>query len=154
MKIGTKTFFDLPVAVYRAQDAKAKASGSIGIDFMKNFIVTIDWFEKMLYLKQIQGRNLKHNLRTFGLTYTYYDGAMRVESLYGGSDAEKKGIKIGDTIFAINGKRVDSLSDDQILQFLRGKLGFSRETDDSLSLVLLIDNEQRSIELSAYSLLR
>lgn len=154
LKIGAKTFSDLPVAIYRAQDEKTKAGGSIGIDFMKNFIVTIDWFEKMIYLKQIQGRNLKHNLRTFGLTYTYYDEALRVESIYGGSDAEKRGIKIGDTIIAINGKRVDSLSDDQIRQFLHGKLVFSRETDDSLSLVLLIDNEQRSIELSAYSLLR
>ena len=154
LKIGTKAFFDLPVAVYKAEDTKATTRGSIGMDFMKNFIVTIDWPEKQLHLKQIEGRNLKHNLRTFGLTYSFFDGAMRVESIYGGSEAEKSGIKIGALIMEINGHKVDTLSDEQVQMFLHGKLLFSRETDDSLSLVVMIDNKQRLIKLLAYSLFR
>lgn len=150
LKIGEKTFHDLPVGVYRSEDDKETVRGNIGIEFMKHFIVTIDWPENQLYLSPIKDREMKHNIRTFGLTYSYFDGAMRVASIYGGSDAEKKGIKIGDPIVEINGQRVDSLSGDQVQQFLHGRLRFSEETDDSLSIVYSSGGIEKRVELSTY----
>ena len=150
LKIGEKTFQDLPVGVYRSEDEKETVRGNIGIEFMKHFIVTIDWPEKQLYLYPIEDREMKHNIRTFGLTYSYFDGAMRVASVYGRSDAEKKGIEIGDPIVEINGQRVDSLSEDQVQQFLHGRLRFSDKTDDSLSLVYLSEGMEKRVKLISY----
>lgn len=152
LKIGEKTFNDLPVGVYKAEDEKETARGNIGIEFMKHFIVTIDWPKKQLYLTPIKGQELKHNIRTFGLTYGYFDGAVRVASIYEGSDAEKKGIKIGDPVIEINGHRVDGLSRDRLQKFLHGSLRFSDETDDSLSLTVLSDGSENRIKLYAYIL--
>jgi S1-C subfamily serine protease len=125
---------------------------NIGIEFIKHFVVTIDWPENQLYLTPIEGREMKHNIQTFGLTYGHFDGAMRVASIYGGSDAEKKGIEIGDPVIEINGNRVDNLSEDQIQKFLHGKLLFSRDTDDSLSLIVLSEGIEKSVELFSYTL--
>jgi predicted metalloprotease with PDZ domain len=152
LKIGEKTFNDLPVGVYRINDEKNATRGNIGIEFMKHFIVTIDWPENQIYLTPIEGREMKHNIQTFGLTYGCFDGAVRVASIYGGSDAEKKGIKIGDPVIEINGQRVDDLSEDQIQKFLHGTLLFSRDTDDSLSLIVLRDGVEKRVELFSYTL--
>ncbi len=151
-KLGEKTFHDLPVGVYRIEDEKEGARGSIGIEFMKHFVVTIDWPENQIYLTPIEDREMKHNIRTFGLTYGYFDGAVRVASLYGGSDAEKKGIKIGDPVIEINGHRIDDLSGDQLREFLHGRLHFSHDTDDSLSLIVLSEGTEKRVELFAYML--
>lgn len=150
LKIGEKTFHDLPVGVYRAEDEKERVQGNIGIEFMKHFIVTIDWPEKQIYLTPREDREMKHHIETFGLTYSYFDGAMRVDSIYGGSEAEKKGIKIGDPIIEINGKRVDNLTGDQVQQFLQGKLRFSHKTDDSLSIVYASKGIQKRAKLFSY----
>jgi len=152
LKIGEKTFNDLPVGVYRIQDEKNATRGNIGIEFMKHFIVTIDWPENQIYLAPVEDREMKHNIRTFGLTYGYFDGAMRVASIYGASDAEKKGIKIGDHVVQINGQRVDDLSEDQIQKFLHGTLLFSQDTDDSLSLIILSEGTEKRVEFFSYTL--
>lgn len=142
------------MGVYRTESEKEAAQGNIGIEFMKHFIVTIDWPENQLYLTPIEGLEMKHNIRTFGLTYGYFDGAVRVESIYGGSEAEKKGIKIGDPIIEINGHRVDNLSEDQLQEFLHGRLQFSHDTDDSLSLIVLsVGTEKKSGSFFVYIVL-
>ncbi len=152
LKIGESEFHDLPVGVYRAQDGKETAQGNIGIEFMKYFIVTIDWPKNQIYLTPLDDREIKHNIRTFGLTYGYFDGAVRVASIYGGSEAEKKGIKIGDPVIEINGHRVDNLSEDQLQQFLHGRLRFSYDSDDSLSLIVLSEGTEKRVKFSSYTL--
>jgi len=114
----------------------------------------MDWPEKLIYLKQRDDRKLKHNIRTFGLTYDYFDGAIRVASIYEGSEAEKIGLKIGDSIFEINGQKVDNLSEKQIQNFLHGKINFSHDTDKSLSLVVFRNGTQKKVELYSYFLFK
>jgi len=77
---------------------------------------------------------------------------MRVASIYGGSGAEKKEIEIGDPVIEINGQRVDNLSEDQIQKFLHGTLLFSRDTDDTLSLIVLSKGTEKRVELFSYTL--
>lgn len=152
LKLGEKTFHDLPVGVYRKQNEKETAQGNIGIEFMKHFIVTIDWSENQLYLAPIKGLEMKHNMRTFGMTYGYFDGAVRVASLYAGSEAEQHGIKIGDPVIEINGHRVDDLSKDQIREFLHCRLRFSNDTDERLSLIVLTGGTEKRVDLLSYTL--
>jgi hypothetical protein len=152
LQLGEKTFHDLPVGVYSTQGEKETARGNIGIEFMKHFIVTIDWPENQVYLTPAEGQEMKHNIRTFGLTYGYFDGTVRVASIYGGSEAEKNGIKIGDPVIEINGQRVDNLSGDQLQEFLHGKLRFFDDSDDSLSLIVLCEGTEKRVDLSSYTL--
>lgn len=154
LTLGNSTFHDLPVGVYQAQETKEETKGSIGIEFMKYFIVTLDWPEKQIYLKQTEDKALKQNIRTFGLTYDYFDGAIRVGTIYGGSEVEKKGIKIGDRISEINGYKVDTLSQEKIQSFLHGKLHFSKDSDESLTLVIHSKRRQEEVKLYSYFLFK
>jgi len=52
----------------------------------------------------------------------------------------------------MEGQRVDDLSEDQIQKFLHGTLLFSRDTDDSLSLIVLRDGVEKRVELFSYTL--
>ena len=152
LKIGNRTFYDLPVGVFKIEDVKKSTKGNIGIKFLKNFTVTIDWPQKNIYLAQIEGRELRRNIRTFGFSYDYKDGAMRVNSIYSGSEAEKTGMKINDRILSINHHDMENLTDSQIQQFKHGKLHFSRKEDDGMTLGIMIEGKQKTISLSAYDL--
>lgn len=152
LEIGSKTFKDIPIAVYNPSNENLMNKGSIGIEFLKNFIVTLDWLENKIYLAPIEGRDLKQNIRTFGFSYGYEDGAMRVKSIYEGSEAEKSGIKIGDRIFSINGHDIEDLSDTQVKKFRYHDLEFSKEEDENITIEVLIGGQRKKIKLKAYSL--
>jgi hypothetical protein len=152
LKIGSKTFKDISIAVYNPSNENLMNKGSIGIDFLKNFIVTLDWLDNKIYLTPIEGRHLKQNIRTFGFSYGYEDGAMRVKSIYEGSEAEKSGIKIGDRIFSINGHDVEDLSDTQVKKFRYGDLEFSKEEDENITIEVPIGGQRKKIKLKAYNL--
>jgi hypothetical protein len=152
LEIGSKTFKDIPIAVYNPANDNLMNKGSIGIEFLKNFIVTLDWLENRIYLMPIEGRLLKQNIRTFGFSYAYEDGAMRVKSIYGGSEAEKSGLKIGERIFSINGHDVENLSDTQIKKLRCGDLEFSKEKDEDITFEVLVGDQRKKIKLEAYDL--
>lgn len=152
LEIGSKTFKDIPVAVYNPSNENLMNKGSIGIEFLRNFIVTLDWLENKIYLTPIEGRHLKQNIRTFGFSYGYDDGAIRVKSLYEGSEAEKSGIKIGDRIFSINGHDIEDLSDTQVKNFRYGDLEFSKEEDEYITIDVLVGDQRKKIKLEAYNL--
>ncbi len=152
LEIGSTTFKDIPIAVYNPSNENLMNTGSIGIEFLKNFIVTLDWLENKIYLTPIEGRDLKQNIRTFGFSYGYEDGAIRVESIYDGSEAEKSGIKIGDRIFSINDHDVEYLSDTQVKKFRYGDLKFSKEEDENIAIEVLIGSQRKKIKLKAYNL--
>jgi predicted aspartyl protease len=152
LEIGSKTFKDIPIAVYNPSNENLMNKGSIGIEFLKNFIVTLDWLENKIYLAPIEGRHLKQNIRTFGFSYGYEDGAIRVKSIYEGSEAEKSRIKIGDRIFSINGQDIKDLSDTQVKNLRYGDLEFSKEEDENITIEVLIGDQRKKIKLKAYNL--
>jgi hypothetical protein len=152
LEIGSKTFKDIPIAVYNPSNENLMNKGSIGIEFLKNFIVTLDWLENKIYLTPIEGRQVKQNIRTFGFSYGYEDGAIRVKSIYEGSEAEKSGIKIGDRIFSINGQDIEHLSETQVKDFRYGGLEFSKEEDENITIEVLIGGKRKKIKLKAYNL--
>jgi len=152
LEIGSTMFKDIPAAVYNPSNENLMNKGSIGIEFLRNFIVTLDWLENKIYLIPIEGRDLKQNIRTFGFSYAYENGAIRVESIYEGSEAEKSGIKIGDRIFSINGHETEYLSDTQVKKFRYGDLKFSKEEDENITIEVLIGGQRKKIKLKAYRL--
>jgi len=150
--VGSRSFENLPVAVFNSSRPELIGRGSLGMEFLKNFVVTLDWKSNTVYLAPIPGKEVKRNIRTFGFTYGHRDGAVRVESLYGGSPAEKAGLRIGDAIISINGKPVDRLNADEIGRFRDGDLRFSNESDAEIALEIVRDGKTVSFRFAAYEI--
>jgi hypothetical protein len=152
LQLGSSVFENLAVAILNPSQSQVMNRGNLGLEFMKNFVVTLDWTSSTIYLTPLAGQEPKHNIRTFGFAYDYQDGAMRVSSLYVGSPAEKAGLRIGSPILSINGKPVDRLTEEEVRLFRNGGLKFSAVEDKEISLDLVIDGQKASLKLAAYEL--
>jgi hypothetical protein len=152
LKLGTRVFENLAVAALDPARGELMSQGNLGLEFMKNFVVTFDWTSDTIYLAPIAGREPKRNIRTFGFTYDYRDGAMRVSSLYAGSPAEKAGLRIDTPILSINGRPVDRLTGDEVRQFKNGGLVFSAVEDGEIALVLLVEGRRVLLRFASYEL--
>jgi hypothetical protein len=152
VKLGTGVFKDLPLAVFNPARTELANRGNLGIEFMKQFVVTLDWSSNSIYLSPIPGREPKHNIRTFGFTYGERDGAMRISSLYAGSAAEKAGLRIDTPILSINEKPVDGLTTEEIRRFKDRELVFSNDSDAQITLEVLIEGKKTTYRFDSYNL--
>jgi len=150
VKIGTRTFKDVPVDVVESE--QGKSVGSMGIEFIRNFITTIDWPSNKIYLFPIRGKGIEHNRRVFGVKTGYVKGAVRVTAVYAGSEAEKRGIEIGDRILSINNNDVENLSADQARKFRLGALKYYDENDEYIRLELIVNGKREKVRLKSYNL--
>jgi hypothetical protein len=152
LQLGSGAFKSLPVAILDPSRSELMNRGNLGLEFMKNFIVTFDWTSSTIYLTPIAGREPKRNIRTFGFTYACRDGALRVSSLYAGSPAEKAGLRIDSPILSINGKSVDRLTEADVRRFKNGELTFSAVEDKEIALELMIEGKKVSMKFVSYEL--
>ena len=152
LKLGTRVFENLAVAALDPARGELMSQGNLGLEFMKNFVVTLDWTSDTIYLAPIAGREPKRNIRTFGFTYDYRDGAMRISSLYAGSPAEKAGLRIDTPILSINGRPVDRLTGDEVRLFKNGGLVFSAVEDGEIALELLVEGRRVLLRFASYEL--
>lgn len=151
--LGQNTLYHLPIVAYNPVYEQTMGKGSIGVDFLKYFIVTIDWNENKIYLFPNNGINeLPHNKSTFGFTYEYKKNKFQVKSIFSGSIAEQLGIKIGDEILAINGVSLTQLSKQSIEDYQEGELKFSTEEDNEIIIILLKDGENKKFVVSRYDI--
>ncbi|NOY36278.1 MAG: hypothetical protein GXO83_01735 [Chlorobi bacterium] len=153
MQTGNHTLYNLPIVAYNPEYKQTMGKGSMGIDFLKHFITTIDWYDNKIYLYPNEGKNqLPHNKRTFGFTYGYKKNKFVVTSIFSGSEAEQSGIKIGDELLAINGYRLTQLSKQSIKKYQSGELKLSSDNDDKIVVIILKDGVKKKFILSRYNL--
>ncbi|MFV8357843.1 aspartyl protease family protein [Flavobacterium sp. XS1P32] len=121
----------------------------IGNDFLKHFKVVLNWNESKIYLANVS--ELKNNtLTNYGLTATYNVNKFLVSSVYLNSEADKKGIKLGDEIIEINGFSLKNLNEEQICNFtLNGIFG----NTEVANLKILMNNVILNIDLKKSILL-
>ena len=81
---------------------KRKGSSILGMAVLRNYNIVLDWGKQEFALAKV--RNQVTSLTTKGFGITFEDGAFVVSALRHDSDAEKKGLKLGDKIVAINGQ--------------------------------------------------
>ncbi|MFL9483983.1 aspartyl protease family protein [Chitinophagaceae bacterium LWZ2-11] len=74
----------------------------IGSPIIKNYIVTLNYARKEIYLTQLSNPELKEGLESFGFTVRYQDGNAKVFAIYKSLPADKAGLQIGDTILSID----------------------------------------------------
>jgi hypothetical protein len=57
LKIGLKSFYDIPAKIFKKEDKRISTNGNIGLGFLKHFIITIDWLQNNMYLSQFEDVN-------------------------------------------------------------------------------------------------
>ncbi|NBU05643.1 MAG: hypothetical protein EBT39_04770 [Sphingobacteriia bacterium] len=86
-----------------------KGRNLVGLDFLKNFIVTIDFKNYDLYLKPIEKTHFPKNIFTFGFECFKRKGFLEVDFIFKGSLAEKLGVKCGDKIVKVNNQAINDM---------------------------------------------
>lgn len=80
--------------------SSAKSKNLLGMDFINQFDVTLDWGANTI---ELYPSNLKkQTLKSFGLTPKWKDDTLIVGSISEGSLAELDGVKVGDVIVKLN----------------------------------------------------
>lgn len=105
--------------------------GNIGAGILKNFNLVFDVPNGKLYLRPFKA--YKHEEKSFGMNWfnrTDIGKGWIVRSLYDGNPAYKAGIKLGDTITEVNGKKVEDYSWDEELQITGNKMTLRLNTNN------------------------
>jgi len=121
LTFGDTTLINVPLTYGKFKNVSSRKQGSIGNIFMKNFIVTIDWYEKYIYLFPTEKIRIPDNLNTFGINYGFVGNKLIIGTVYKNSEAYKLGILPGDTIYSINDILISSLNDSDICDYYNGK---------------------------------
>lgn len=111
-----------------SSDAGETIEGSLGGSFLENFYVTIDYPNRVLHLAPYADTSFIFDAAEvlgFVLGEQAGDGYPVVEVLTG-TDAAAKGVQVGDTIVAIDGQMLTSLSLSELGVLLGGKVGSTK----------------------------
>jgi hypothetical protein len=119
----------------------------IGMKFLRNFIVTIDWLHSDIYLKPIEGRKLIDNIATYGFTCYKDSNFLKVTYVYSDSPASKQGIQSDDEIIRVNNQEIKDLPVN-VVEMINNK-----EMSD-IKLLLTIKNKEQNISLSKYNVFK
>lgn len=112
----------------------------VGLDFLKNFIVTIDFKNHLLYLKPLEKTHFPKNIASFGFECFKRKGVLEVDFIYKGSLAEQLGIKCGDKILKVNNQDIKDI-DNNTLKLLTDDLPSDKE------IILTFQNKDKEIKL-------
>jgi hypothetical protein len=147
----TVKFNSLRIAGFRTEnivasyDPSDKGRNLVGLGFLKNFIVTIDWLNNDIYLKPIEGRKLIDNVSTYGLNIYRKHNSLRISSVCKNSEAENQGIKCGDEIESINGIEASNI-DNKTIELIN--IG----SPDNEEIILKLKNRKNPIHFKKYYL--
>jgi hypothetical protein len=97
-----------------------KGKNLIGLGFLKNFIVTIDWKHYFIYLKPFSNKQVVTKRTTYGFKCDQIDKVLKVTEILRNDIADNEGIKCGDEILKINNiaaldidqNTIDSINDE------------------------------------------
>lgn len=82
-------------------DMKRSKSSLLGMSFLRNYLVTIDWKNNLVYLYP-QGEFQNAYAESFGISLFKEGDKMVVSLIADGSSAQQQGIKVGDVVLRVN----------------------------------------------------
>jgi predicted aspartyl protease len=122
----------------------------IGMEFLKNFEILLDWNRKEILMKPIHDYEYTR-VETFGLGVNLADGEVLVGLLYNGSPAEQN-LKIGDRILRANEYDFREQWSDVICDALIRR-AFVQDDKDEIELVIDREGQEMTVILSKAVLL-
>lgn len=103
-----------------------KGQNLIGLGFLKNFIVTIDWKQFVIYLKPFANKQSITKKTTFGFKCDKIDNVLKVTEIFRNDIVDKEGIKCGDEILKINGTAAQDI-DQSIIDLINNDVTADNE---------------------------
>jgi hypothetical protein len=122
-----------------------KGKNCLGLNFLKNFIVTIDFKNYNLYLSPIGKTRFNTNIFSYGFEWTKFKDHLGVGCVLRGSLAEQLGIKCGDKIIKVNNHDAKDI-DKNTLQWL------SDDLPSNNTIVLMFKDRSEEITLKKVSI--
>lgn len=99
-------------------ELKNAKSSLLGMSFLRNYLITIDWKSNMLYLSPQTSLNNLY-AETFGISLFRKEEKLVVAMITDGSSAQLAGMKIGDIILQVNDIDVEHTSLDEYCNIIR-----------------------------------
>lgn len=115
----------------------------VGNKFIQNFKVIIDYSESKIYLIRIKQKAIA-TLTNFGFQLGIDNKKAKVTSVYKTSDAERKGLQLGDEILSANGINFPQLISDDACNFL---LNNPIKKAENITLTIQRDDEEKTFQL-------
>ncbi len=116
-------------------DFKKGKNSLLGMSFLKNYLVTIDWNNNLISLTPQSNFNNSF-AESFGISLYKTGDKMIVSSITEGSSAQTAGIRVGDTVLNVNELDVSNTSLEEYCKII--KMVRIKEADN---LRLIIENE-------------
>lgn len=116
-------------------DFKKGKNSLLGMSFLKNYLVTIDWNNNLISLTPQSNFNNSF-AESFGISLYKTGDKMIVSSITEGSSAQTSGIRVGDTVLQVNELDVSNTSLEEYCKIIR--MVRIKEVDN---LRLIIENE-------------
>lgn len=114
-KVGGK---ELEVTVLVGDGMAPSTDGNMGHEFLKDYVVTFDWGNKMMYLAPLPASQVEQFGTVSGAGYNFMDGKILVTSIASGGPADIAGLKLGEVVTAINGADVTRFSQAEYCQLV------------------------------------
>lgn len=126
MLIPNATIFGVPVKdsawdIIDLPAASVQSDGTVGFGFLKNFNIILDYERRYVWLENFSGK-VKDDLKGepgFAL-YRKEGGGYVIFMVYKGGPAEEKGIKEDDTLLAVDGTSLSSVTPSKVRELLQG----------------------------------
>lgn len=148
LRIGDLRLKDFPVVT-----GTAVSDFHVGVDFLRNFRVTVDWLNDDLYLEP-RGKidALYSSFATYGFKPELRDDKLVVGALWRESAAEKAGMKLGDQLITI-GKHDTSATDFSMLCAISQLVGLFGTDEAAVSVTWLRDGKKTTSAIAKIPLL-
>ena len=148
---GQQIVEDLPVGISTATSgvqAHNKVAGIIGNRILREFNITIDVPDKMIWIKKNSHYGEKFNINSSGLDLTMSEDLSRVlvHQVFEDSPASEAGVKVDAELVSMNGESVWGMALPDIKTVLR-------RSGETVDLVFKQDGEDKAVTLQLKSLI-
>lgn len=101
--------------------SSAEDDGTVGFGFLKNFNIVIDFERRYVWLDNFTGKVANDPVAEPGIRVAAKEGGgFWIYSVYKGSPAEEKGIKVRDTLLSVDGKALSTVTPNAVRTLLEG----------------------------------
>ncbi len=121
-------------------DPTRGADGTLGMDVLSRFVVTVDYANRRLLLRGNAsfGEPFEYNMAGL-LLFPLDGGRLKVHGVIDDSPADGAGVRANDVVVAINGRRLDDIGDTNVRRLFK---------QHGATIVLTLDREGERIEVT------
>jgi len=130
--------------------SKKSVGNTIGTDFFRNYITTIDWINNKISFKPLSP-NQNGSFLNFGFTYKYDDNKLLISSIINNSPADKANLKIGNQIIELDGINYESITENEYCQLFLSQI---LKKKDKINFIIKDGGITKKIELEKTELIK